>query len=363
MDNVTSTSMSNMFSIETTENSSSPEYDYDYYYEEGYETHLLTQRIVHIFSILVYAVAFILGTIGNGLVIWITGFRMKRTVNTVWFLNLAIADFIFTFFLPLSIVYIAVGFHWPFGTFMCKLNSTIAFLNLFASVFLLTVISIDRCLSVVQPVWSQNHRTPRLASMIAIAVWFIALTASLPYAFFRDTKTDDNSIKCFNNYSLMGEDVSGLGLLRQRSLIITRFIISFVIPFTVIVFCYSVIAFRLRINHLATSTKPFKVIVAVLISFFVCWFPYHVFSFLELSYIMHDEKHLHRILIVGVPITSSLAFVNSCVNPFLYVFIGRDFKDTFHRSLLFFFEKAFSEESFGTDIKSKTKSTSDSQMV
>ncbi|XP_039474953.1 chemokine-like receptor 1 [Oreochromis aureus] len=108
-------------------------------------------------SLILYSLAFVLGVLGNGVVIWVTGFKMKKTVNTVWYLNLAVADFIFTAFLPLSVTYLASGFHWPFGKFMCKLNTTISSLNMFASVYILVVISVDRCVSVVWPVWAQNH--------------------------------------------------------------------------------------------------------------------------------------------------------------------------------------------------------------
>ncbi|CAF94855.1 unnamed protein product [Tetraodon nigroviridis] len=105
-------------------------------------------QFVKTMSMIIYSLAFVLGVLGNGVVIWVTGFKMK-TVNTVWFLNLAVADFLFTAFLPLSVTYIAMDSHWPFGKFMCKLNSMILYLNMFASVYLLVVISVDRCVSVV----------------------------------------------------------------------------------------------------------------------------------------------------------------------------------------------------------------------
>ncbi|GLD71984.1 chemokine-like receptor 1 [Lates japonicus] len=54
-------------------------------------------------SAIIYSLAFILGVLGNGVVIWVTGFKMNKTVNTVWFLNLAVADFLFTAFLPFTV--------------------------------------------------------------------------------------------------------------------------------------------------------------------------------------------------------------------------------------------------------------------
>ncbi|KAJ1132605.1 hypothetical protein NDU88_010912 [Pleurodeles waltl] len=301
---------------------------------------------------------------------------MKRTVNTVWFLNLAVADFIFTFFLPLSISYIALGFHWPFGNFLCKLNSTVAFLNMFASIFFLMVISIDRCISVAMPVWSQNHRTPRLAIFIALAVWAAALIVSLPYFIFRTTdvlEPNGTVINCYNNFGFPDDDVSeeayeeayAVWVRRYSAVIWARFVIGFFLPFSVIVICYFSIAIRLSRNHLATSSKPFKIIIAVIVCFFICWFPYHVFSFLELSANARGDQ-IGKLLSIGVPITSSLAFINSCVNPILYVFVGRDFKEKFRTSILAVLENAFTEEASqatnNTAMKSKSSSMAESQI-
>ncbi|XP_060132502.1 chemerin-like receptor 1 isoform X1 [Zootoca vivipara] len=315
---------------------------------------------MHLLSMVLYSVAFLLGVIGNGLVIFVTGFRMKRTVNTVWFLNLALADFVFTFFLPLSVAYMALGFHWPFGKALCKLNTTVAFLNMFASVFLLTVISMDRCVSVACPVWAQNYRTPRLASMVALGIWLAAMALSSPYFFFRDTGSssgEENITHCYNNFALSDdldtEEVAKLGEDRHRAMVMTRFVAGFLVPFTIILFCYGIITARLKGSRLTRSGRPFKIMVAVVLAFFICWFPYHVFSFLEMS-VTTVTPWLQTILVVGVPLASGLAYVNSCLNPFLYVFVGHDFREKLRTSVLAAFENAFSETSAQVLTKSKS---------
>nr|XP_020663124.1 chemokine-like receptor 1 isoform X1 [Pogona vitticeps]XP_020663125.1 chemokine-like receptor 1 isoform X1 [Pogona vitticeps] len=315
---------------------------------DEYAKMYLLWKTMNIVSIVIYSIAFVLGVAGNGLVIFITGFRMKKTVNTVWFLNLAIADFTFTLFLPFSIAHVALEFHWPLGLAMCKLISALTFVNLYASVYLLVVISIDRCIFVRHPVWAQNHRTPRLASFVALCIWIMALVLSSPVIYVKDTAPSQDipdAIDCYSNYG----DTKEKRWLMHRAILISRFILAFVIPFCVIVVCYGAIVLKLRRNRLNHSTKPFKVITAVIVAFFVCWFPHYVFSFLETR---ADAQELHLVFLIGVPLTSSLAFINSCLNPFLYVFMGHDFKEKVRRSLFSALENAFAE-----DISHSTAST------
>uniref|UniRef100_A0A8D0BII6 G-protein coupled receptors family 1 profile domain-containing protein n=1 Tax=Salvator merianae TaxID=96440 RepID=A0A8D0BII6_SALMN len=166
-------------------------------------------EVMEIVSMTIYSITLLLGTVGNGLVIFLTGFCMKKTVTTIWYLNLAVADFIFAVCLSLEIISTALENHWPLGRLMCKLDAVIPFLNMFASVFFLTVISADRCISVVHPVWAVNHRTLGRAIQIAIFIWVAASMLSFPYFIFRDTQDfPDGSTQC--SYMFGGEDTSGL---------------------------------------------------------------------------------------------------------------------------------------------------------
>ncbi|XP_077312218.1 chemerin-like receptor 1 [Lithobates pipiens] len=293
---------------------------------------------IKIFSVLYMVVLSgicLLGITGNGLVIWFVAFKMKKTVNSVWFLSLAFADFTFCLFLSLIIPYIVLGGHWPFETFMCKLSCFALFLNMSASVLQLTVISIDRCMSVVFPVWCRNHRTVRLAVKVILALWIVCLILCISYFIHTDTyDVNDTIVVCYVDWAM------------QDTQVIIRFIILFVIPFTIIIFCYTVICLHIQRNRRVTSTKPYKVIAAVIISFFICWFPHHVFSIIN-SYGMLNDLRL--VVLIGYAIPDFLAFSNSCVNPLLYVFIGQNFKQKFWSAIKSGFERAFNEDTNLTD--------------
>ncbi|XP_074510199.1 chemerin-like receptor 1 [Sebastes fasciatus] len=340
------------------------------YDDDEYDKYAELEQSVHIISFIVYCLAFVLGVLGNGVVIWVTGFKMKKTVKTVWFLNLAVADFFFTAILALFVTNTALDFHWPFGKFMCKLRITITVLNSFASVYILMVISVDRCVSVVWPVWAQNHRSVRKASCVSLGVWVLALILSTPYFIFRDTEPIGKNVTvCFTNFALSGNETSSGIQLRDEAMTITFFLLGFVVPFTVIVSCYAVIIHRIRRNRTlaSQSSRPFKIIAAVITTFFLCWAPYHIMELIEMvnSRSNYDSETLRLVTVFGYPIATSLAFLNSGLNPLLYVFMGQDFKDRVHKSILKVLENAFQDEvsRSHTNKKSTVISSSKDKLV
>lgn len=158
-------------------------------------------------SLAILSITLLLGFPGNGLVIWVIALKMKQTVNTVWFLHLAIADLVCCLSLPFSIAQLALHEGWPFGWFLCKIVPSAIIFNMFASVFLLTTISIDRCLLVMKPVWCQNHRTVRFASAICGGIWILAFIMCCPAFFYRETLEDEfGNIRCVNNWNVGKHD-------------------------------------------------------------------------------------------------------------------------------------------------------------
>ncbi|XP_061025434.1 chemerin-like receptor 1 [Eubalaena glacialis] len=311
---------------------------YEYVYSDDFDPIVVLEelsplegRVVRIFLVVVYSIICFLGILGNGLVIIIATCKMKKTVNTVWFLNLAVADFLFNVFLPIHITYAAMDYHWVFGTAMCKISNFLLIHNMYTSVFLLTVISFDRCISVLLPVWSQNHRSVRLAYMACMVIWVLAFFLSSPSLVFRDTAHLHGKISCFNNFSLSATSSSSwpthpqvdpVGFGRHVAVTITRFLCGFLVPVLVITACYFTIVYKLRRNRLAKTKKPFKIIVTIIITFFLCWCPYHTLYLLEL----HHSAMPGSVFSLGVPLATAIAIANSCMNPILYVFVGQDFK-------------------------------------
>ncbi|XP_016402115.1 apelin receptor B-like, partial [Sinocyclocheilus rhinocerous] len=92
-----------------------------------------------------YMLIFILGLTGNGVVIFtVWRAQSKRRAADIYIGNLAFADLTFVVTLPLWAVYTALGYHWPFGVALCKISSYVVLLNMYASVFCLTCLSLDR---------------------------------------------------------------------------------------------------------------------------------------------------------------------------------------------------------------------------
>ncbi|NWI66764.1 C5AR1 protein, partial [Todus mexicanus] len=302
-----------------------------------------------------YAFIFLSGVLGNGAVIWVSGFELRRTVNGVWFLNLSVADLLCCLALPFLALPLARDHHWPLGGFACKLLPSLTVLNMFASVLLLVVISADRCALVTRPVWCHNHRTLALARGACGAAWFLAALLTLPSFIFRTTRHDAVSTKttCVLDYTAVGSHQR----LTELATAVGRFLGGFVAPFAVITVCYGLLLARVHSKGFSRSKKTIKLVLVVIVSFFVCWLPYHVVGLVLAS--SRPSSTLYKRALEADPIVTGVAYVNSCINPIIYVIVGQDFKEKFRRSWRAVLRGVLSDDPTSTmgDSRMKTKST------
>ncbi|CAG5865628.1 chemerin-like receptor 2 [Menidia menidia] len=298
-------------------------YTYEYVLEYGDFDDLKVDHSqvdpIHIISVVIYIISIVFGLIGNGTVIWLTAFKSKKTINAVWLLNLAVADFVFVLFLPFYIDYILRDFHWNFGVAMCKMNSFVSAMNMYASVLFITVLSIDRYVSLVHLNWSQRYRTIGRAWSVCGCIWGLAAALSCPALIFRDTIRVHNKVLCFNNFHTQDSYTMAM---RHVIIVAIRTTVGFLFPFTAICVTGTLLSIKVKKSGGSVPISSFsKTVTAVILAFFLCWAPFHVFSLMELS--IHSTFYLHNVLKAGFPLTTSLSFFNSCINPLLYMFLSK----------------------------------------
>ncbi|KAG8433781.1 hypothetical protein GDO86_012226 [Hymenochirus boettgeri] len=311
--------------------------------------------IVRRMSIICYSVTFILGIVGNGLVIWVAGFKMEKTVNTIWFLNLGFTDFCLCLFLPLRITEWANNGIWAFGWVMCKVVYTILLLNMSVSIIFLMTISVDRCVSVQCPLWWKNPRTSRLATNISVIIWFICLVLSSPYlAFYNIQEHMDNNLSyCANEYGVWSNTTLSEQTWHRRNKVGTPdngAVLMFLVPFIIILICYCLIIFVIngRTAGRSRSQRPFRIIIAIVTGFFICWFPHHIFPLIPYS---TPGETLWKINLVFYLISVILAYFSSCLNPILYYFLNQKCKGNLKNAITLNLKNAFIEDVDDVTIK------------
>ncbi|XP_021077337.1 formyl peptide receptor-related sequence 4 [Mus pahari] len=303
-----------------------------------------TSRVLWILSLVLLSITFVLGVLGNGLVIWVAGFQMAHTVTTVSYLNLALSDFSFMATLPLHIITMVMEGKWLFGWFLCKLVHIIANINLFVSIFLITLIAMDRCVCVLHPVWAQNHRTVSLARKVVVGAWIFALLLTLPHFLFlttvRDARGDVHCISKFESWVSTSEEQLKVSVIAATASGIINFIIGFSMPMSFIAICYGLMAAKICRRGFVNSSRPLRVLTAVAVSFFVCWFPFQLIMLLGNIFNNETLSIIHML----VNPANTLASFNSCLNPILYVFLGQEFRDRLIYSLSASLERALRED-------------------
>ncbi|XP_036915351.1 C5a anaphylatoxin chemotactic receptor 1 [Sturnira hondurensis] len=305
-----------------------------------------------IIALVIFTVVFLVGVPGNILVACVTGSEARRTINAVWFLNLAVADLLSCLAVPILFVTILKDDYWLFGSAACHILPSLLLLNMYTSILLLATISVDRFLLVFNPVWCQNYRQARWAWMACLGAWSLALLLSIPSFLFRKVHVGHYPYK-----ETCGVDYGEHGNLTERAVATSRLVVGFLGPLVTLALCYTFLLLRAWSRSATRSPKTLKVVVAVVASFFVSWLPYQVTGMI-MAFQQGNTDTLKQVISLD-PLCVSIAYVNCCVNPIIYVVAAQGFQTRFLKSLPARIRNVLTEESLGRESRSFTLSTVD----
>lgn len=300
-----------------------------------------------VFTISLHGFFSSIGIIENLLILGVVGFHIRRSVISVWILNLAASDLLATASLPFFTLYMARGHTWTLGATFCRIHSSIFFLNMFVSGFLLAAISLDRCLVVVRPVWAQNYRNVQLVGKVCGMIWALAVLCTIPFYIFRDIIPQDNGkIQCYYSYVqfLPREpyDLQSLCKQRKEALAFMKLFLAFLIPLLIIILSYSAVNASLARRGCRRPFRFVRLVAAVVVSFILCWAPYHLFIMVE---VMAPSIHpAQKFVARALPIAATIGFFNSVLNPILYVFSCPDLCNKIRHSLGAVMESVLAED-------------------
>uniref|UniRef100_A0A8C5RKU0 Melanin-concentrating hormone receptor 1 n=1 Tax=Laticauda laticaudata TaxID=8630 RepID=A0A8C5RKU0_LATLA len=236
------------------------------------------------------------GIAGNSLVICavLKKSSPSSTVPDIFIVNLSLVDLLFLLGMPFLIHQLLGQGSWKFGETMCTIITALDANSQFTSTYILTAISIDRYLATVYPFSSTRFRKP-LAIMAICMLWalsFLSITPLLGCGIRLPDPWWD--IYWYTHY---------------------QFFLAFAIPFVVITVAYQRILLKMARSSEALTRqrgtqlrikRVTRIIIAICLAFFLCWptLPFY---------------YAYNVAI-------SLGYANSCLNPFIYILLGQNFR-------------------------------------
>ncbi|XP_030641495.1 C-X-C chemokine receptor type 3-like, partial [Chanos chanos] len=279
-----------------------------------------------IFTPILYSLALVLGLPGNSLVLAIL-WQKKRSwsVTDAFIMHLGVADTLLLLTLPFWAIQAAE--EWVFGTGFCKVCGALFQINFYCGIFLLACISLDRYLSIVHAVQMYSRRKPRVVQSSCVAVWLFSFFLSIPDWLYlqaqRDSRRKDR-LECTYNYPAPE--------WRQASRLLYH-VVGFLLPAVIMLFCYSCILLRLqRGSQGLQKQRAVRVILAVVLAFFICWTPYNITLMVDTFHSNGSSPNRQgscdgtEALDVSLAFTYTLGLLHCCLNPILYAFVGVKFR-------------------------------------
>ncbi|XP_075946053.1 proteinase-activated receptor 2-like [Anarhichas minor] len=327
---------------------------------------VLSSHLTTVFLLIVYIIVFVVGLPTNALAIWVFVFRTKKKhPSSIYMANLALADLLFVIWVPLKIAYHLNNNNWIYGHGLCKVLVAFFYGNMYCSITFIACISVHRYWAVVHPL-SRHQRTNAVAVGVSITVWAVVWLLTVPlYLYDQEVYVTNLDISTCHDVTRPSQKAKAAGYF------LTMGTLGFIAPTVVCIISYVLMLKALRnsmadpANSMADPANSKKwrkavvLIFIVLVMFLVCFTPSNIMLLVHYTLLLCGvENTLYSFYIS----TLCLASLNSCLDPFIYYFISKDFRDHVTNTFLCRSERTVKrmKVSSALEYSKKNTSTSDS---
>ncbi|XP_072478701.1 neuromedin-K receptor [Notamacropus eugenii] len=281
---------------------------------------------------LAYGMVVAVAVFGNLIVIWIIlAHKRMRTVTNYFLVNLAFSDASMAAFNTLVNFIYALHNEWYFGANYCRFHNFFPITAVFASIYSMTAIAVDRYMAIIHPL---KPRLSATATKVVIgSIWILAFLLAFPQCLYSKTKVMPGRTLCYVQWP------KGPKQNFTYHIIVTVLVYCF--PLLVMAITYTIVGITLWGGEIPGDTsdryheqlkakrKVVKMMIVVVVTFAICWLPYHIYFIVTGIYQhLNRWKYIQQIYLA----IFWLAMSSTMYNPIIYCCLNKRFRAGFKRA-------------------------------
>ncbi|XP_067388461.1 substance-P receptor [Emydura macquarii macquarii] len=275
-----------------------------------------------------YSLIVVVAVVGNIVVMWIIlAHKRMRTVTNYFLVNLAFAEASMAAFNTVVNFTYAIHNEWYYGLTYCKFHNFFPIAAVFASIYSMTAIAVDRYMAIIHPL---RPRLSATATKVVISIiWFLALLLAFPQYYYSMTEELPSRVVCFVEWP---EHNTGV---YEKTYHFCVTVLIYFLPLLVIGCAYTVVGITLWASEIpgdssdryheqmSAKRKVVKMMIVVVCTFAGCWLPYHIYFLLRFfKSAWYLEKFIQQVYLAIM----WLAMSSTMYNPIIYCCLNDRFR-------------------------------------
>nr|XP_009683600.1 PREDICTED: urotensin-2 receptor-like [Struthio camelus australis] len=271
----------------------------------------------------------LVGVVGNIYTLVVMNISARFTGSMyVYIVNLALADLLYLSTIPFVVCTYFVR-DWYFGDLGCRILFSLDLLTMHASIFILTIMSTERYLAVVRPLDTLG-RSRDCRRTLTCLVWLVSFILSLPTMILIDLRISHrNGVTkrmCHPTWRMETYRVY-LTILFHTCILAPGLIICCLYIKLARTYWRSQVAFSsTKETSRCPKQKVLYMIFSIVLAYWACFVPFWLWQLFSIYRSEPGRLASSTVVYINFLVTC-LAYSNSCINPFLYTLLTKNYRE------------------------------------